>query len=290
MTLGEKICSLRMAQGLSQSDLAETLEVSRQSVSKWETDASVPDLDRLVRMSRLFGVSLDELVLGETKEEETKEAAAEPSAEQHTVPPVPSVPPRHTQTAVILFCAAGVVALLGLLVAGVLGLVLAVPFLLCGCIVLMSRRHPGLWCTWAVLQIVMRYLQFGTGIQWGIVFLTFQYEPSWNYMRLLMGWGFVLVSLGLMLGTAWRLRKETWSHRIPEKAVVLGGIACLAVGKIAVRLYWVELLQKLEGNSDFLMQRVLTLGLDFLHLLLLTVLAVSLARWRYRRQMKKKAL
>lgn len=43
MTLGEKICSLRMAQGLSQSDLAETLEVSRQSVSKWETDASVPD-------------------------------------------------------------------------------------------------------------------------------------------------------------------------------------------------------------------------------------------------------
>lgn len=237
-------------------------------------------MDRLVRMSRLFGVSLDELVLGETKE-----AAAEPSAEQHTVPPVPSVPPRHTQTAVILFCAAGVVALLGLLVAGLLGLVLAVPFLLCGCIVLMSRRHPGLWCTWAVLQIVMRYLQFGTGIQWGIVFLTFQYEPSWNYIRLLMGWGFVLVSLGLMLGTAWRLRKETWSHRIPEKAVVIGCLVCIVGGKLWAHLIRPELIESLQISG------MLSWGMfvvpDFLHLLLLTVLAVSLARWLYRRQTKK---
>ena len=44
MTLGEQIVKLRTARGISQADLAEAMEVSRQSVSKWETGASVPDL------------------------------------------------------------------------------------------------------------------------------------------------------------------------------------------------------------------------------------------------------
>lgn len=62
MTLAEKILELRTARGLSQGDLAEQLEVSRQSVSKWETGQSVPDLDKIIRLSDLFGVSVDELV------------------------------------------------------------------------------------------------------------------------------------------------------------------------------------------------------------------------------------
>lgn len=64
MTLGERICQFRTAKNLSQGDLAEALDVSRQSVSKWETGTSVPELDKLVKMSDLFGVSLDELVRG----------------------------------------------------------------------------------------------------------------------------------------------------------------------------------------------------------------------------------
>ena len=64
MTLGERICAQRTAHHLSQTDLADTLGVSRQSVSKWETDASVPDLDKLVKMCELFETSLDQLVRG----------------------------------------------------------------------------------------------------------------------------------------------------------------------------------------------------------------------------------
>ena len=64
MTLGERLARLRNQKGLSQDALAEALGVSRQSVSKWETDASIPELDKLVRLSGLFGVSLDELVSG----------------------------------------------------------------------------------------------------------------------------------------------------------------------------------------------------------------------------------
>ena len=65
MTLGERLIQLRAKAGLSQDALAERLGVSRQSVSKWENDVSVPDLEKLVKLSEMFGISLDELVKGE---------------------------------------------------------------------------------------------------------------------------------------------------------------------------------------------------------------------------------
>ena len=62
MTLGEKIQSLRKQHGMSQEQLADTLNVSRQAVSKWETDESQPDIDRLVEISSIFNVSTDYLI------------------------------------------------------------------------------------------------------------------------------------------------------------------------------------------------------------------------------------
>ena len=62
MTLNEKLAALRREQGLSQEDLAGRLEVSRQAVSKWETGASAPDLEKLLALSDLFAVSADYLL------------------------------------------------------------------------------------------------------------------------------------------------------------------------------------------------------------------------------------
>jgi len=64
MNLGESIYRLRTERNMSQGDLADALDVSRQSVSKWENNMAVPDLDKLVKMSELFGITLDELVTG----------------------------------------------------------------------------------------------------------------------------------------------------------------------------------------------------------------------------------
>ena len=50
---------------MTQEFVAESLGVSRQAVSKWETDASIPELDKLLRLAELFGVTLDELVKGD---------------------------------------------------------------------------------------------------------------------------------------------------------------------------------------------------------------------------------
>ena len=62
MTLGEKLQQVRRAAGLSQEQLAEMLGVSRQAVSKWETDQSSPDLDNIRALCAAFGLSADELL------------------------------------------------------------------------------------------------------------------------------------------------------------------------------------------------------------------------------------
>lgn len=65
MLLSEKIAFLRREAGLSQEELAERLEVSRQAVSKWESGASAPDLSRIASLSDFFGVSADALIRDE---------------------------------------------------------------------------------------------------------------------------------------------------------------------------------------------------------------------------------
>ena len=69
MILADKIVSLRKKAGWSQEELAEQLGVTRQSVSKWEGTQSVPDMDKVVQMSRLFGVTTDYLLKDEIEEQ-----------------------------------------------------------------------------------------------------------------------------------------------------------------------------------------------------------------------------
>lgn len=62
MTFAQVLTKLRREKGLSQEQLADLMDVSRQAVSKWEAEQSMPDLPRLVALAELFGVSLDALV------------------------------------------------------------------------------------------------------------------------------------------------------------------------------------------------------------------------------------
>ena len=61
MTIGQKIIQLRNAADISQEQLAETLGVSRQSVSKWEMDQALPQIDKVLQLAEIFHVSTDEL-------------------------------------------------------------------------------------------------------------------------------------------------------------------------------------------------------------------------------------
>ena len=64
MTMGERVTALRKGRGMTQEQLAERLNVTRQSVSKWELDQATPEVGYAVALCDLFGVSLDYLIRG----------------------------------------------------------------------------------------------------------------------------------------------------------------------------------------------------------------------------------
>jgi transcriptional regulator with XRE-family HTH domain len=75
MTFGEKLQALRQSAGMSQDALAERLDVSRQAVSRWERDETMPETDKVVALADIFGVTTDYLL--------RPQAAEQPSAEEH---------------------------------------------------------------------------------------------------------------------------------------------------------------------------------------------------------------
>lgn len=95
MNIGEKLFELRKEKNLSQEEVAEKLNVTRQTVSKWETNQSTPDFDKIIPLCELFEISTEELLTGnkpetinvEVREEEktekilTKEEVKQKSAE-----------------------------------------------------------------------------------------------------------------------------------------------------------------------------------------------------------------
>lgn len=152
MKLSEKIQSLRTDQEWSQGDLAERLDVSRQSVSKWETGQSVPDLDKIIKIADLFGISVDELVRDEVRPEPPK---AEPQ-----VIYVERKQERRPWNARVCGVIAEAIAL-ALLVLGVAGA--ASEFVLIGLIplvagfpLLLAKKYPWLICGWTLVG--MSYL------------------------------------------------------------------------------------------------------------------------------------
>ena len=204
MNLGERIYSLRTQKGMSQGDLAEAMEVSRQSISKWETGGSVPELDKLIKLSQVFGITLDELVLD-------KEPEAAPS------PPEPKVIYVEKQDShsgrktggVVLLCFSALVWLLVSLLGDVLaGLVLASPFLACGLICLFVRRNVGLWCLWVVYAFADLYMRFATGVSWQFAFWRIGYSEIGNPGHLIIAWSNFAIFAALTIATVLRFRKD----------------------------------------------------------------------------------
>ena len=72
MNVGEKIKKIRKMAGMTQEELAEKMNVSRQTISKWEKEISSPDLESAIALCELFEISLDDLVKGEQSVKEEK--------------------------------------------------------------------------------------------------------------------------------------------------------------------------------------------------------------------------
>lgn len=150
MNLGENIYRLRTEKNLSQGDLADALGVSRQSVSKWENNSAVPELEKLVKMAQVFGITLDELVTGA----HDSEPSSPPPAPEQAAPVKQGLSSQQILSIILL--AFGALFLIVFTVVGIftglwlLGLFVGLPFLLCGTICLLCKKNVGLKCAWAV--------------------------------------------------------------------------------------------------------------------------------------------
>lgn len=106
MTLGEKIQLSRKKKGMSQEDLANLLNVSRQAVQKWESGASTPELNKLVDMSNIFDVSLDWLVKDVKIEEQP---STEEPIKEEIKEPTPRTESKNSYTVTKVFLIIGMV-------------------------------------------------------------------------------------------------------------------------------------------------------------------------------------
>ena len=104
MALSEKLYTLRKKSGLSQEQLAEQLNVSRQAISKWESGTSIPESDKLISISNYFNVSLDYLM---------KEDNAQSKDESQTEKTVSAQAADRTQKSVgFTICIGGIICLI----------------------------------------------------------------------------------------------------------------------------------------------------------------------------------
>ena len=168
MNLSEKILKLRTARNMSQGDLAEALDVSRQSVSKWETGQSMPDLDKIIKLADLFGVTVDELVREEGRPEPPK---AEPQVvyverEKQGLPPLQII----GILAAVLggFCILfGFLGRTEMIYGGLFLIPAALPLIL-------TRKYPLLWSGWVavlVSYLILNPYTTGFSLFWGLFML-----------------------------------------------------------------------------------------------------------------------
>lgn len=192
MNLGENIYKYRTQKNMSQGDLADALDVSRQSVSKWENNNAIPDLEKLVRMSEFFEISLDALV---GRAQSPSEAPAAPPVQPILITAWNRITPQKLIGIILLFTG---LLFIPLSLSATNKSVMASHFLfgtlcvICG-IFCQTIRYPYVYCSWAVLAAFSVF--------------TFVLTPQWEkaYLKILI----VAVSLAVMVfWTVWAQRKQ----------------------------------------------------------------------------------
>lgn len=245
MTLGERLIQLRAKAGLSQDTLAEQLGVSRQSVSKWENDASVPDLEKLVKLSGVFGVSLDELVKGEVPDSAAPAVKVGVTAEELRL---------HRQRLLgLLLLLASV--LLSARSEGTWGILFAWPLVTCGILCLLCRCPLGLLCAWGAW--LAHFVSVGASL-----FYLFEGTRIDNFMALT-----VIVPLGvltvyslrhppsipicwfLLVAVLYQYRNIWWLSLEPLGYLDLFHLFALPAGGKFLTLYWLAMLLLVAAYS-----------------------------------------
>ena len=268
MTLGERIVNLRTVRGISQSDLAEAMEVSRQSVSKWETGTSTPDLEKLIKLADYFDLTLDQLVKGNIPKES---APPEPLPE-----PIDEIlAPKRTKAKSLGLFFLGLsafAAILSVVFLGVVGLIFVIPFLLFGFICYFAQNRPILKAIWADYLLLSVYFHYCTAISPYHILMTFRWTERMNYWILVFSWVWFFIIVALVTGTAITFRQGGWAWTKKQIRLCCSGVALYALSWI-----WGGVLTIFAPRPLYLLYVLHS----YFQLAGITILAVCLAKWIY---------
>ncbi len=248
MNFGEKIYNLRTQNNLSQGELADKLDVSRQSVSKWENNVAVPELDKIIRMSEIFGVTVDALVKGE---EQAKQEAVQP---QTVVQVLKKERMEKRVLAGILLLSLGGVAFFLLLALTGIGCIYAIPVLLFGTICLLFKKDVGFYCVWLLYLLVTGYLAFGSAASsWRVIRYTFRGPYQDNPVILIIGWIWFAAMLAMMVWSVARFYKRPIENKKQPLLFLFCSVGYLIADFVAVKIMFSHYMQLLETQADHTM-------------------------------------
>lgn len=194
---GERIYKLRNGKNLSQGDLADKLNVSRQTVSKWENGMCMPETEKLVQLSEIFKVSIDYILKGEEGVNEpiyihVKEDNGNQSKVSEKIV--------RKYVGIVLAVLFSVLAFIMIITGGYIAAIIPGAVVLLGILLASNIKHPWLITFWATYIVLITVFPFISRINLLMIFNPIIYTPGYTY-HLLWGYGIWIVLLILIVST-----------------------------------------------------------------------------------------
>ena len=198
-SIGERIYDLRNRNNMSQGNLADKLDVSRQTISKWENNMCLPEAEKLMQLSEIFSVSTDYILKGRTIVEPepvyiyVKDSDSE-NVSKHNEKIV------RKYVGIVLAVIFALITIVILAMGGTIFAVIPGAVIVLGILLAKNVQHPWLITSWATYIIGVAALPFFTSISPLFIFDPIIYTEGYT-IHLLWGWGIWIALAVLILCT-----------------------------------------------------------------------------------------
>ncbi len=194
---GERIYKLRNRNNMSQGDLADKLDISRQTISKWENNMCLPEAEKLLQLSEIFGVSTDYILKGITivEPDPVYVYVKDPDNESTSKYNEKIV---RKYVGIVLAVIGGILSAWLALLGGWVFLIFTGALILLGILFACDIKHPWLIVSWIVYSLSMIALPFCTAINPLMLFDPIIYTEGY-FAHLLWSWGIWIVLVILIL-------------------------------------------------------------------------------------------
>ena len=211
MLLGERLYELRTKNNMSQGALAERLDVSRQTVSKWENNLSVPETEKILQLSEIFSVSTDYILKGEEREEKAEPVYVyvEKEADSSSLESKEKITRKYVGLTLAIISGLLTGIFLFLTAAGFW--ILAIPtalVMLVGIFIYNNLKHPWFIISWTAFLISLPLMFFFTALNPLMIFDPVIYTEGYT-VHLLFAYGTWAVLIALILWSVKLVKKRS---------------------------------------------------------------------------------